>query len=143
MTSFDGVSFKELTQDSTYPTWSKSGNTLIKNIPGGSKNVIQKVGTDLPRLAMPVQLTAAQLASLKTKAEAATVGTLIFQLRNLHSSATECRQPCKLSALITTFTPRLSTSFAPDRLSTTPTTAILAENSNPLITEASEYFIQE
>jgi hypothetical protein len=142
MTSFDGVSFKELTQDSTYPTWSKSGNTLIKNIPGGSKNVIQKVGTDLPRLAMPVQLTAAQLASLKTKAEAATVGTLIFSYETCTARLQSVDSPASVG-IDNDIYPATLNFIRTGSVSTTPTTAILAENSNPLITEASEYFIQE
>jgi hypothetical protein len=142
MTSFDGVSFKELTQDSTYPTWSKSGNTLIKNIPGGSKNVIQKVGTDLPRLAMPVQLTAAQLASLKTKAEAATVGTLIFSYETCTARLQSVDSPASVG-IDNDIYPATLNFIRTGSVSTTPTTAILAENGNPLITEASEFFIQE
>jgi len=77
--SFDGVSFGERGNGATsFPVWSVEGTVIVKKIPGGDKNVIQVIGNKLPRLAFIAKCTAAQLASLRTKAEALTTGTLDF-----------------------------------------------------------------
>jgi hypothetical protein len=79
--SFDGTSTlgeRGRGPGGPYPVWAITGNVVIKKIPGGDKTVVQIIGQKLPRLALIVKVTAAQLAALRTKAEAGTTGTLVF-----------------------------------------------------------------
>src|SRR5262245_29809163 len=59
-----------------YPVWSVTGTVVVTKIPGGSKNVVQVLGMKLPRLALTVKCTAAQLATLRGKI--GETGTLVF-----------------------------------------------------------------
>ena len=76
MASFASATFDELSNDHEYAVWSKQGIAVIKKIPGGDKNVIQKIAVDLPRMTMPIKGTAAQITALYGKVGDS--GTLIF-----------------------------------------------------------------
>jgi len=45
------------------PGWDRKFSTVVKIIPNGEP-VVQAVGADVPRLAMPIRCSAAQLAAL-------------------------------------------------------------------------------
>lgn len=65
---FDSASFDELSDGSSqYAGWSKPGLTVVKKIPGGSKNVIQKIGVGMPKLALAIKGTKAQMTALLAK----------------------------------------------------------------------------
>ena len=77
MSSFDGVTIAERGAGAAnFPIWQKRGLAVIKKIPGGDVNVIQTIGVDLPRLAMPARVTAAQLTALYGKVGVS--GSLVF-----------------------------------------------------------------
>lgn len=75
MTSFDGTTFKQLS-DNGYVTWPKASVRVIKKIPGGPLNVIQKIGTGVSRVTIPALMTEAQKDTLLGKV--GTSGSLIF-----------------------------------------------------------------
>lgn len=75
MTSFDGTTFKELSADG-YVTWPKAAVSVIKKVPGGALNVIQRIGTAVSRVTIPALVTAAQASALEGKVGDS--GSLVF-----------------------------------------------------------------
>ncbi len=76
-TSFDGASgWRQLSSGSGYAVWSKTGGFVIKKIPGGAKNVIQKFAQAFPKMTMPIEGTAAQMTALQGKV--GVEGSLVF-----------------------------------------------------------------
>src|SRR5919202_653785 len=67
MASFDGATFKELSQDGRFAVWSKAATIVVKKVPGGDLNVIQVIGQALPRLTMPIACSASELTALYGK----------------------------------------------------------------------------
>ncbi len=78
MASFSGVTFKERGSGSGqgFPVWSMAGNIALKKVAGSATTVIQITGVKLPRLSLPVRVTAAQLTDLR--AAVGTSDTIIF-----------------------------------------------------------------
>jgi len=67
MSSFDGKTFQERgEQGKNSPSWDDNDIIVIKKVPGGDLNVIQRIGADVQRLAMPISCTAAEYADLRS-----------------------------------------------------------------------------
>jgi len=68
--SFNSVSFYERGGDNglNVPRWDAKYNLVTKIIPGGDP-VIQRIGHDVQRLAMPIRCTATELGSLEDSAD--------------------------------------------------------------------------
>lgn len=66
MSTFDGKAFSERGDNGlNIPGWDAPYLFALKHIPGSDDNVIQRIGADVQRLAMPVKVTASQLAALQ------------------------------------------------------------------------------
>lgn len=63
MASFAGITIRERPAGEGYPTWNKAMLLAIKPRPNDDP-VIQEVGEDVQKLALAVEVTGAQLASL-------------------------------------------------------------------------------
>jgi hypothetical protein len=61
--SFAGITIRERPNGDGYPTWDKRDILAIKPRPNDDP-IIQEIGMDVQRLALAVELTGAQLASL-------------------------------------------------------------------------------
>ena len=76
MASFNGATFYERgTGDRSYPTWDATMLLAIKPRPN-EDSVIQEIGADVQKLALGVQVTAAELAALYDQLHES--GTLIM-----------------------------------------------------------------
>lgn len=90
MTSFDGTTLIELNGGGGYVTWPKAAVSVLKKIPGGSVNVIQKIGTGVSRLSIPALLTAAQASALQGKV--GNSGSLVFSYETV-TATLEAMEP--------------------------------------------------
>jgi hypothetical protein len=137
--SFDSAGFDELGQDSVYNIWSKSGIAITKKIPGGDKNVIQKIGVDLPRLAMPIKATASQITALYGKVGGS--GTLVFSYETCTARLESMEQPQSIGIGNNLYTSQLNLI----RLVSvgTPTTGFITEVGETFITEGGDTLIEE
>jgi hypothetical protein len=68
--SYDGTDFYERGANAglNIPRWESKFNFATKIIPNGSP-VVQKIGVDAQRLAMPIRCTASQLGSLESSCD--------------------------------------------------------------------------
>ncbi len=66
MASFDGNTFEEAGSGGySVPGFDAPYLFVVKKLAGSDDNVIQKIGADVQRLAMPVRCTAAELSALQ------------------------------------------------------------------------------
>lgn len=141
MASFSGITILERGggNGQSFPTWSKSGVIAIKHIPGSDNNVIQVIGTALPRVGIPVKLSGAQLSSLR--AAIGSSGTLAFYFETTTAtleSVTDVQQFRTFDIYFATLNfIRSSPVF------TTPTTSILLEDSTPILLEDGTFLLLE
>lgn len=140
MASFAAATFDELGNDSTYNVWSKQGIAITKKIPGGAKNVIQKIGTDLPRMAMPIKGTASQITALYGKVGDS--GTLIFSYETCAARLESMEPPQSIGIDNDLYTGVLSF-IRTASVSTVSSTAWLTESGDTWITESGDTWIQE
>jgi hypothetical protein len=138
--SFDSAAFGELASSGTFAVWSKAGTTQIKHIPGGDKNVIQKISVGLPRLALPIKATASQLTALYAKR--GVTGTLVFGYESATAVLESITNVAEQAAGKNVYTATLNL-IRTASVSSAPSTALITEASEYFITEAGEYFIQE
>lgn len=141
MSTFSGITFLERGGGGgqRFPTWSKGGIVVVKHVPGSDTNVIQVIGMALPRVAMPVKVSGAQLAALQ--AAVGSVGTLAFYFETTSArltSVTDVQQVRTFDVYFATlnFT-RSSTVF------TTPSTSLLLEDSTPILLEDGTFLLLE
>ncbi len=76
MASFGAISFGEGQGGRTYPVWGRAAEYSLTHIPGGSTTILQTSGRQADTLNLPIQCTAAQLASLYSAVD--TVATLTY-----------------------------------------------------------------
>lgn len=77
--SFDGISFMELFEESGFAVEPDTGvEYSVVHIPGGSTTVVQSSGQAADTLDLPIGVMSAELASLRSKARSATRGTLVW-----------------------------------------------------------------
>jgi hypothetical protein len=139
--SFDGSTYDPLSDGSSiYPVWSKAGIAVVKKIPGGSKNVIQKIGVGLPRMALPIKGTRAQMDALLGKVGDS--GTLIFPYETCVARLESMEPPTSIGIGNDLYTSVLNL-IRTASVSTVSSTAFITEGGDAFITEASETLIQE
>lgn len=138
-TSFAGAAFRQLSDgQGRYAVWAKTGGFIIKKIPGGDKNVIQKFAPAFPRMTMPITGTAAQMVALQGKVGDS--GSLIFHFETATARLLLMSEPVSIgigndlyfSSL--TFI-RSSTYF------TIPSTAWLTQTGETWLTQSGEPWI--
>lgn len=76
MASFGSIQFGEGQGGRTYPVWGRAAEYSVTHIPGGNTSIIQTSGKMADRLQLPIQCTAAELASLYSAVD--TVQTLTY-----------------------------------------------------------------
>jgi hypothetical protein len=140
MGSFDGAGFSERGAPPQFQVWSKGGTVAIKKIPGGSNNVIQKIGVDLPRLALVVKATSAQLTALYGKVGVS--GSLVFGYETATATLESIDSVAEQGAGKDVYFATLNL-IRSSAVSFTPSTAFLTEAGDTFLTEGGDTFIQE
>lgn len=141
MSSFDGVTFGERGQGGTqFPIWQKRGTIVIKHISGSDKNVIQKIGVDLPRLSLPARVTATDLASLYGKVGASGSLVMGFETTIAYLESIEGEE---ISAGKDTYMVVLNFLRSAGGISTTPSNARITEAGDVRLTESGDTRITE
>jgi hypothetical protein len=74
--SFGAISFGEGQGGRSFPVWGRAAEHSVTHIPGGNISILQTSGKQADTLSLPIQCTAAQLASLYSAVD--TVATLIY-----------------------------------------------------------------
>lgn len=138
--SFDGSGFGELASGGTFAVWSKAGAIVIKHIPGSNKNVIQKIGVGLPRLALPIKATSAQLTALYAKV--GDTGTLVFGYESASTWLESITGVAEQGAGKNVYTATLNL-IRLASVSSTPFAARITESGDVRVTEASDIRIVE
>lgn len=139
--SFDGATLKQLSDGSgRYAVWSKTGGFVIKKIPGGDKNVIQKFSAAFPRMTMPITGTAAQMVALQGKV--GEEGTLVFHFETCTARLLSMEPPVSIGIDNDLYFSAL-TFLRTSPYFTVPLDAILLQTGRMLLTETGDYFILE
>lgn len=143
--SFDGTSTlgERGAGPGRYPVWTITGNVVIKKIPGGNKVVIQIIGRKLPRLALTVKVTAAQVAALRTKAENFTSGTLVFGFETTTATLISVSAAEEQGAGHDVYFATLQLIRSSSSFGTVPATARITEAGDVRVTEAGDIRIIE
>jgi hypothetical protein len=141
--SFNSIGFRERGQGSGQgiPVWSTGGVVVIKHIPGSSKNVIQKLGTTRPRIAMPVRVTAAQLTSLF--AALGTSASLVFHFETTTATLESITNVEEYFHGLEAYSATLNLIRSSGDFGTTPSGARITEAGDTRITESSDTRIIE
>jgi hypothetical protein len=123
-----------------FPVWDKRGVVSLKKIPGGSKNVIQKISITACRLAMPVRVTAAQLQDLYDAV--GSTASLVFHFETVNATLEAIDAPEEFFFSQDTYTTTLhflrsSTVFA------AASTSFLLESGDTLLLESGTELVTE
>lgn len=141
MGSFSSITFQERGSGTTFPIWGKAGIAIIKKIPGGNLNIIQKIGLDMPRLALVVRVTAAQLASLR--GVVGDTASLVFGYETTTAQLESITDAQEVSAGRDTYFVTLNLLRTTGTISGGGLTSILAESGDTLTTEAGDTILVE
>lgn len=140
MGSFDGATFKERGRNAqTWPLWGKAGIAVIKKIPGGPKNVIQKLTIDMPRLDLVVRVTAAELAALYGKV--GVEGSLVFSYETC-TARLERMDGEEVGAGNDRYFVTLHLLRSSGAIAGTPATALLSDSGAYLLSDGGDYLTQ-
>jgi hypothetical protein len=140
--SFDGTNFigERGAGASAFPVWGKAGSIVIKRVPLGNKNVIQKIAVGLPRLALVVKVTAAQLAALRGKI--GVEGTLVFGYESATARLESITGAAEQSAGHDVYFATLNL-IRLASVGSTPSTARVIESGDTRVTESGDIRIVE
>lgn len=140
MTSFDSVQFTQLSADG-YPTWPRTAVLVIKKIPGGSGNVVQRIGTATSRLSIPALMTAAQASAMLGKV--GTTGSLAFEYETTTATLEAMEPPVSIGIDNDLYTSSLSFRRGSAPTGAAITNAILLQNGTYLLLEDGSNLLTE